>query len=71
MTRARFSINFITFSLHFQEAVRTRNSNGTESQALYCYPPEVENSPALPKSMEEKLEGGSLKVAVWSLSEVC
>ena len=52
-----------------QSAVDLRNANGRESQALYAYPPEIENSPQLPKSMEGKLDKGKVKVAVWSLSE--
>ncbi len=46
-----------------------RNSRGAESQAIYKFPPEIENSPQLPSSMEDKLEKGSIMIAVWSLSD--
>ena len=53
-----------------QDSVAQRDKNGKESQSLYAYPPEIENKPELPKSMEGKLEKGHIKIAVWSLSEV-
>ena len=53
-----------------QTAVEARVRNGKESEALYAYPPEIENSPVLPKSMEGKMDRGVIRVAVWSLSEV-
>lgn len=51
------------------ECFSERNVKGSESQALYKFPPEVENSPTLPPSMEGKLEKGYIKIAVWSLSD--
>lgn len=53
-----------------QESVTKREENGKESQALYAYPPETENSPQLPPSMEGKLDKGHIKIAIWSLSQV-
>jgi phosphatidylinositol-4,5-bisphosphate 3-kinase len=46
-----------------------RNSNGRESQALYKFPPEIEDNPVLPPSMESKLDKGCIKIAIWSLSD--
>ena len=53
-----------------QESVAKRQENGKESQALYAYPPETENSAQLPPSMEGKLDKGHIKIAIWSLSQV-
>ena len=55
------------FSFRLQE----RNSRQGESQALYKFPPEIENSADLPSSMVGKLEGGHIRIAVWSLSDNC
>lgn len=53
-----------------EDAVTRRNEQGRESQAVYAYPPEIENDTRLPPSLMEKLDKGYIKVAVWTLSEV-
>ena len=60
--------NFVAKCFH------ERNKQGSISQALYKFPPEIEDDPRLPKSMEEKLdrdreERGMVKIAVWFLSD--
>ena len=51
------------------EAIAKREENGVDSISTYSYPPEIENNPKLPPSMEGKLDKGKINVAVWSLSE--
>ena len=51
-----------------QKCFNDRNVNGLVSQALYQYPPEVENSSVLPPNFVSKLEKGYIRIAVWSLS---
>lgn len=46
-----------------------RNSQGSRSQALYKFPPEIEDKADLPASMEAKLERGFVKIAIWFLSD--
>ncbi|XP_059092638.1 phosphatidylinositol 4,5-bisphosphate 3-kinase catalytic subunit alpha isoform-like [Tigriopus californicus] len=48
-----------------QQAVSKRQANQPESEALYAYPPEVENSSELPASMVKKLVDEKIKIAVW------
>lgn len=48
-----------------QKAVSKRQANQPESEALYAYPPEIENSPDLPLSMVQKLVDDKIKIAVW------
>ena len=47
------------------ECYNERNCREAESQALYKFPPEIENSPYLPSSMETKLDKGAIKVNVY------
>ncbi len=51
-----------------QKALEERCRDGKESQLLYAYPPEVENTAELPVSLNDRLVNGHLKIAVWSLS---
>ena len=52
------------------DSIAKRDARGKESQALYAYPPEIENDPVLPSGMRKKMGNeGSINVAVWSLSE--
>ena len=45
-------------------------SKQLRSQALYTYPPEIENDPFLPSGMRKKMgSDGTVNVAIWSLSE--
>ena len=52
------------------DSISKRDARGKESQALYTYPPEIENDPVLPSGMRKKMGNeGSVNVAIWSLSE--
>ena len=52
------------------DSIAKRDARGKESQALYTYPPEIENEPVLPSGMRKKMGNeGSVNVAIWSLSE--
>lgn len=57
-------------------AIEERERDGKKSQVLYAYPPEVEDSPELPKSLEEKLKNadgvrGFLVISIWQLTPSC
>jgi len=54
-----------------KSAIKERDINGMESQALYEHPPEIEQCPELPKSLEDKLDKGSLLIAIWQLTPEC
>ena len=55
---------------HFiAECFHERNSEGCKSQALYKFPPEIEDNPDLPPSMLAKLDRGYVKIAIWFLSD--
>ena len=59
--------NFVAKCFH------ERNKEGSKTQALYKFPPEIEDDPKLPKSMESKLDRGNdgrsyVKIAIWFLS---
>ena len=51
------------------ECFHERNAEGCKSQALYKFPPEIEDSPILPVSMLDKLDKGHVKIAIWFLSD--
>ena len=55
--------NFVAKCFH------ERNNEGAMSQALYKFPPEIEDDPQLPRSMEAKLDRGVIKIAIWFLSD--
>ena len=46
-----------------------RNIDGCKSQALYKFPPEIEDRPHLPAAMEAKLEKGNIRIAIWFYSD--
>lgn len=52
------------------EAVATRDAGGKESQALYAYPPETENTSDLPTCTLARLEQGAILIQIWSLSDL-
>jgi len=55
---------------HFiADCFHERNSEGCKSQALYKFPPEIEDNPDLPPSMLSKLDRGYVKIAIWFLSD--
>jgi len=54
-----------------KQAIDEREKKGKESQALYEHPPEIEQFPDLPKSLYEKLEKGTLLIAIWQLTPEC
>lgn len=55
---------------HFvAECFTERNVEGCKSQALYKFPPEIEDMPGLPASMQVKLDRGYIRIAIWFLSE--
>ena len=55
---------------HFAaKCFQTRNNDGCKSQALYKFPPEIEDQPQLPKAMGAKLEKGNIRIAIWFYSD--
>eukprot|EP00093_Oithona_nana_P011343 11343.XXX_552124_548884_1 [CDS] Oithona nana genome sequencing. len=55
---------------HFAaKCFQTRNNDGCKSQALYKFPPEIEDQPQLPTAMNAKLEKGNIRIAIWFYSD--
>ena len=54
---------------YIADCFHERNAEGCKSQALYKFPPEVEDNPDLPPSMLAKLDRGYVKIAIWFLSD--
>ena len=57
------------FFHYIADCFHERNADGCKSQALYKFPPEVEDNPHLPPSMMAKLDRGYVKIAIWFLSD--
>ncbi|XP_074655826.1 phosphatidylinositol 4,5-bisphosphate 3-kinase catalytic subunit alpha isoform-like [Tubulanus polymorphus] len=51
-----------------KRAVEQRDSNGLQSQALYVYPPDIDDSPTLPNHFYEKLDKGQMMICIWVVS---
>ena len=50
-----------------KECFQNRTESGPECQALYQYPPEIENTSVLPPALRAKLDHDMVAISVWSI----